>query len=92
MLQVEPRKYSIYREVAVDAITVALDQSLTDEKVRINCCRALLILGGRFSLPGELVNESWILKLAEFNDGCEVNSRNSGENDFPVHDFVDLVC
>lgn len=93
MLQVEPRKYSIYREAAVDAITAALDESVKDESVQEKCCRALLILGGRLSLSGELVTESWILKQAGFNEyGCEVNSLNNEENDLLVHDSIDLVC
>uniref|UniRef100_A0A5B6ZW80 RING-type E3 ubiquitin transferase n=1 Tax=Davidia involucrata TaxID=16924 RepID=A0A5B6ZW80_DAVIN len=70
-LLVEPRKYSIYREEAVDAISVALDGSLSDEKVRANCCRALLTLGGRFSFSGKIMVEDWILKQAGFLDGPE---------------------
>ncbi|KAJ0083723.1 hypothetical protein Patl1_29893 [Pistacia atlantica] len=90
-LLVEPRKYSIYREAAVDAITAALDESVKDESVREKCCRALLILGGRLSLSGELVTEIWILKQAGFNEyGCEVNSLNTEENDLLVHDSIDL--
>ncbi|XP_044507006.1 putative E3 ubiquitin-protein ligase LIN isoform X2 [Mangifera indica] len=79
-LLVEPRKYSIYREAAVDAITMALDGSLTDDSVQEKCFRALLILGGRLSLSGELVTESWILKQAGFNEyGSEVNSLHNEE-------------
>lgn len=93
MLQVEPRKYSIYREAAVDAITMALDGSLTDDSVQEKCFRALLILGGRLSLSGELVTESWILKQAGFNEyGSEVNSLHNEEIYLQVHDFVDLAC
>lgn len=66
MLQVEPRKYSIYREEAVDAITEALNGSLTDEKIQENCCRALLILGGQFSSSGKLLTETWILNQAGY--------------------------
>lgn len=92
MLQVEPRKYSIYREAAVDAISLALDESLTSENVREKCCRALLILGGRLSCSGELVTESWILKQAGFNEYCcEVNSLNNEENDLVINDSIDLV-
>lgn len=92
MMQVEPRKYSIYREAAVDAITVALEESLTDEKIQEKCCRALLILGGRFSFSREVANESWILKPAGFNDRCEGNSLDNDENDLPVDDSTPLVC
>ncbi|KAI9196691.1 hypothetical protein LWI28_026132 [Acer negundo] len=87
---VEPKKFSIYREAAVDAITMALDESLTDEKVREQCCRALIILGGRFSLTGELMTESWILSQAGFDDGCEVNSPKNKENNLLVDDFVTM--
>ncbi|KAK9122655.1 hypothetical protein Sjap_012257 [Stephania japonica] len=62
----EPRKYSIYREEAVDSITAALESSLDDEKIREQCCRALLILGGQFSFSGEVVIESWLLRRAGF--------------------------
>ncbi|KAK1586954.1 hypothetical protein Q3G72_007973 [Acer saccharum] len=87
---VEPKKFSIYREAAVDAITMALDESLTDKKVREQCCRALIILGGRFSFSGELMTESWILSQAGFDDGCEVNSPKNKENNLLVDDFVTL--
>ncbi|KAM7528857.1 hypothetical protein LguiB_032267 [Lonicera macranthoides] len=65
----EPNKHSIYREEAVDALTVAMDISLSDEKVREKCCRAVLILGGRFSSSGKLMTEDWILKQAGFLQG-----------------------
>ncbi|CAK7339196.1 unnamed protein product [Dovyalis caffra] len=74
-LLVEPQKYSIYRKEAVDAIAVALESSLTDEKVREKSCRALIILGGPFSAPRDLQTESWILKKAGFDKNHEVNSR-----------------
>ncbi|KAK9156620.1 hypothetical protein Scep_003194 [Stephania cephalantha] len=67
----EPRKYSIYREEAVDSITVALECSLNDEKIREQCCGALLILGGQFSFSGEVVIEGWLLRQAGFCDAGE---------------------
>ncbi|KAI3982332.1 hypothetical protein MKX01_037865 [Papaver californicum] len=67
-LLVAPQKHSIYREEAVDSITVALKSSLTNEKIRNKCCKALLILGGKFSLSGELLTESWCLRQAGFYD------------------------
>ncbi|XVE78804.1 hypothetical protein DITRI_Ditri14bG0007400 [Diplodiscus trichospermus] len=73
-LLVDPRKYGLYRQDAVDVITESLYSSLNDEEVREKCCRALLILGGRFSSSGKLLAEGWILKLAGFEDGQEVNS------------------
>lgn len=65
-LLVEPRKYSIYREEAVDAISLALDLSLNDENVQERCCKALLVFGGHFSFPQTLSPEHWILK----QEGC----------------------
>ncbi|XP_038999024.1 putative E3 ubiquitin-protein ligase LIN-1 [Hibiscus syriacus] len=73
-LLVDPKKYGLYRNQAVDAITEALDSSLIDEEVREKCCRALLILGGRFSLSGKLLTEDCILKVAGFKDDHEANS------------------
>ncbi|KAA8549603.1 hypothetical protein F0562_001379 [Nyssa sinensis] len=72
-LLVEPQKYSIYREEAVDAISVALDGSLSDEKVRANCCRALLNLAGRFSFSGKIMAGDWLLKQAGFLDDSEAD-------------------
>ncbi|XP_048235419.1 putative E3 ubiquitin-protein ligase LIN-1 [Ricinus communis] len=71
---VEHHKFSIYREEAVDAIVMALESSLTDEKVCEKTCRALLALGGRFSASGKSLTESWVLKQAGFNKIYELNS------------------
>lgn len=65
-LLAEPRKYSIYREEAVDAISLALDLSLNDENVQESCCKALLIFGGHFSFSQMVSPEDWILK----QEGC----------------------
>lgn len=73
-LMAEPRKYSIYREEAVDAIIASLECSLTDEKVRDQSCRALFILGGQFTYSGEICSESWLLKHAGFYDGSEAHT------------------
>ncbi|XP_027349005.1 putative E3 ubiquitin-protein ligase LIN [Abrus precatorius] len=67
-LLVEPQKFSVYREVAVNAIAVALDASLNDEKVREKCCRALLILSGHFSSTGKIPTKVSILKQAGYNN------------------------
>ncbi|ONH99153.1 hypothetical protein PRUPE_6G014500 [Prunus persica] len=74
LVEVEPQKYGMHREEAVDAITEALDCSLTDANVRENCCKALLILRRYFSFSGKLLSRSWILKPADFSGSCEVNS------------------
>ncbi|KAG7023876.1 putative E3 ubiquitin-protein ligase LIN-2, partial [Cucurbita argyrosperma subsp. argyrosperma] len=50
-LVVESLQHNMYMEEAVDAIIKALDDSLTNEKIRESCCRAILTLGGHFSLP-----------------------------------------
>lgn len=68
-LQVEPQKYSVYREEAVDAITMALESSFCNETVREQCNRVLLVLGGNFSSAGKIMTEDWILKQAGFLHG-----------------------
>ncbi|KAH1156792.1 hypothetical protein GYH30_051543 [Glycine max] len=72
-LLVEPQKFSIYREVAVNAIAEALDASLNDEKGREKCCRALVILCSHFSSTGKIPTKTSILKQAGYNnDSLEV--------------------
>ncbi|CAI0440622.1 unnamed protein product [Linum tenue] len=69
-LLVAPQNYySIYREEAVDAIAVALEGSLIDDKVRESTCKALLMLGGRFSAAGGQSSfiKNWVLKQAGHN-------------------------
>ncbi|KAF9597997.1 hypothetical protein IFM89_023512 [Coptis chinensis] len=90
-LLVEQRKYSIYREEAVDSIAVALECSLTDEKVRVLCCRALLILGGHISFSGELVTENWLLRHAGFYDGCNINYVEKVEENFQIDETILLT-
>ncbi|XP_022732098.1 putative E3 ubiquitin-protein ligase LIN-1 isoform X2 [Durio zibethinus] len=87
MQQADPPNYGLYREEAVDVITAALDSCLLDEEVRENCCRALFILGGRFTVSGKLLTEGWILKLAGFNDDREVNFIEKDE-DLEVDDTI----
>ncbi|GJW42862.1 zinc finger, RING/FYVE/PHD-type, armadillo-type fold protein [Tanacetum coccineum] len=77
--------YNTYREQAVDTITLALDSSLLDEKVRISCCRALLILGGRISFSGKAMTEDWILKKAGFLDGPELEVH---KDEVPMKDNI----
>ncbi|KAK1327158.1 hypothetical protein QJS10_CPA01g00224 [Acorus calamus] len=66
----ERRRHSIYREEAVDAIAVALEFSLTDEKVLVTSCRALLMLGGYFSFSGDITTMNWMLNHAGYCDNC----------------------
>lgn len=89
-LLVEPQKYSIYREEAVDAIVVALEGSLTDENVREKCCRALLILTGHFSFSGDVPTEKWILKPAGPMDSHDLSSCNNEENGLLVDGTISL--
>lgn len=86
MLQVEPWKCSIYKAEAVDAITVALDGSLSNKKIQAKCCRSLLILGGRFSSSGKIMTEDWILKQTGFLDGPDPISLEYEEDDVEVVD------
>lgn len=90
-LQVETQKYSIYKEEAIDAITVALEDSVVDEKVREKCSRALLVLGGRFSFSGKLLTENWILKISGFENICEVNSLDGEYENLVIDDTVSSV-
>ena len=90
VLQIEPRKYSIYREEAVDAIVVALEASLTDENVREKCCRALLILAGHFSFSGDVSIVKRILKPAGPLDSHHLSSIDN-ENGLLVDGSISLV-
>ncbi|XP_015962903.1 putative E3 ubiquitin-protein ligase LIN [Arachis duranensis] len=69
-LLVEPQKFSIYREVAVNVITAALDASLNDEKARAECCRALLVLCGHFSSNGRILTKTRTFEEAD----CNINT------------------
>lgn len=92
MLQAEPRKYSIYREEAVDAIIIALECSATNEKVREQSCRSLYILGGHFSYSGDTLTAAWLLKEAGFCDGSEANSFNNDDEEMPtVHSVYQCI-
>ncbi|XP_009626388.1 putative E3 ubiquitin-protein ligase LIN-1 isoform X2 [Nicotiana tomentosiformis] len=71
---------NIYRDGAVDAITMALESSLSDERSREICCKALLILGGHFSFSGKIMTEDWILKQAGFLEGFDVEYPDEEEN------------
>lgn len=84
-LMVDQQKYSIFREQAVDTITSALDTSFSNEKVRVACCRALLILGGHISLSGKVMTEDWNLKKAGFLDGPELEDQ---EDEVTVKDNI----
>ncbi|KAI4334674.1 hypothetical protein L6164_013391 [Bauhinia variegata] len=80
---VELEKYSIYREQAVNAIAMALDASLHDEKVQEKCCRALSILGGLFCSTGKILTMSSILKQAGYNND-KSEGKPSGDEEEPL--------
>ena len=73
-MQVEPTRYSVYREEAVDSIILALDLCLSDTKFIPDSRRALLMLGGHFSFSGEVLLETWLLKQAGFCDDSGIES------------------
>lgn len=73
MLQVEPCGYSIYREEALDGIMLALNCCSFDQRVIPNSRRALLMLGGYFSLSGEILTEAWLLQKTGYSDVGFVN-------------------
>ncbi|KAI3449899.1 hypothetical protein Pfo_006564 [Paulownia fortunei] len=82
---------NIYRQEAVDAFTIALERSLSDEKVQKKCSRALLVLGGFFSSSGKLMTEDWILKLAGFLNGPDWDVADNEANDIAVDATVTKV-
>lgn len=90
--QSERHTNNIYRQEAVDALTVALRRSLSDEKVQKKCSRALVILGGSFSSSGKLMTEDWILKLAGFLNGPDWDIADNESNDIAVDGTVTTVC
>ncbi|KAK4371706.1 hypothetical protein RND71_007090 [Anisodus tanguticus] len=77
-----------YRDDAVDAMSVALESSLSDERSKEICCKALLILGGHFSFSGKIMTEDWILKQAGFLEGFGVEYLDVEENNVPVDETV----
>ena len=87
-LRVELRKCGIYREEAVDAISGASEEGLTDKAAREMSSRALLILGGRFFAYGEPLTEGWILKQAGFYKNTESNVK----EDLVLDNCVLQVC
>ncbi|XP_031407386.1 putative E3 ubiquitin-protein ligase LIN-1 isoform X2 [Punica granatum] len=64
-LLVEPRKMSIYREEAVDALIEAL-QKKDFPNSQIMAIKALLHLSGRLTASGNHCTEAWLLKVAGF--------------------------
>ncbi|KAJ8574137.1 hypothetical protein K7X08_025942 [Anisodus acutangulus] len=73
-----------YRDDVVDAMSVALESSLSDERSREIRCKALLILGGHFLFSGKIMTEDWILKQAGFLEGFRVEYLDEKEYNVPV--------
>ncbi|KAK6290419.1 hypothetical protein POUND7_001960 [Theobroma cacao] len=65
-LLVEPRKMSIYREEAIEALIEALHRKDFPNQQMI-VLDALLSLSGRFTSAGESYIEVWLLKMAGFD-------------------------
>lgn len=65
-LLVEPRKMSIFREEAVEALIEALRKKDFPSS-QVMALDALLSLSGRFSTTGISLTESWLLKTAGFD-------------------------
>ncbi|XP_059278448.1 uncharacterized protein LOC132032759 isoform X2 [Lycium ferocissimum] len=80
-----------YRDDAVDAMTMALESSLSDERSREICCKALLILGGHFSFSGKIMTEDWILTQAGFLEGCGAEYPDEKENNVLVDATVMMM-
>ncbi|XP_031283198.1 putative E3 ubiquitin-protein ligase LIN-1 [Pistacia vera] len=65
-LLVEPRKMSIYREEAVEALIEALRRKDFPNS-QMMALDALLSLSGRFTSSGRSYTEAWLLKIAGFD-------------------------
>ncbi|KAK6164245.1 hypothetical protein DH2020_001109 [Rehmannia glutinosa] len=87
----ETHTSNVYRQEAVDALTIALERSLSDEEVEKKCSRALLILGGFISSSGKLMTEDWILKLAGFLKGPDWDTAENEANDITVDTTLTTV-
>lgn len=66
-LLLQPRRYSVYREEALESIVAALHCE-TNAKAQVQSAEALLILGGRFSYLGRNLLEAFLLKKAGLED------------------------
>ncbi|KAI4346167.1 hypothetical protein L6164_013240 [Bauhinia variegata] len=65
-LLVEPRKMSIYREEAVEALIEALWQK-DFSNIQMKALDALLFLTGHLTSSGKSCTEAWLLKIAGFD-------------------------
>lgn len=92
MWQLGGSKKSVYKEAAMDAITLALNCCLFDKKVIPNTQRALLMLGGHFSKFGEILIESWLLEKGGFLDGTNNTSSYHDDDDDEVDENLSVCC
>ncbi|KAI0513702.1 hypothetical protein KFK09_009732 [Dendrobium nobile] len=67
-LMEDSQVYSVFRREAVKCVITTLECCLSNKKFIANCRTALLILGGIFSVSGEILTEIWLLKQAGLND------------------------
>lgn len=70
MLQEDPFKGSLYRAEAIEAFVAALNCQTCNDRVQQQSARALLLLGGHFSLSGESLMEKSLLQKAGFQEIC----------------------
>ncbi|XP_020240577.1 putative E3 ubiquitin-protein ligase LIN isoform X2 [Cajanus cajan] len=69
-LMEDPFKGSLYRAEAIEAFVAALNCQTCNDRVQQQSARALLLLGGHFSLSGESLMEKSLLQKAGFQEIC----------------------
>lgn len=82
--QVEPRKMSIYREEAIDAIIEALKRK-DFPLCQIIALETLSSLSGRLSPLGDPMTEAWLLKIAGVN---HLHNKVVKEDEVQVRDYA----
>lgn len=59
----EPRRHSLYREEAVEALVTSLS-SEENSSAQLEAAKVFVSLGGRFSYSGQSLVEAWLLETA----------------------------
>ncbi|XP_027355012.1 putative E3 ubiquitin-protein ligase LIN-1 isoform X2 [Abrus precatorius] len=85
-LMEDPVKGSLYRTEAIEALVVALNCQICNDRVQKQSARALLLLGGHFSYSGESLMEKSLLQKAGFQEICLEDSFTC--KDIVVYDFI----
>ncbi|BFI30157.1 hypothetical protein MPTK2_3g09570 [Marchantia polymorpha subsp. ruderalis] len=75
----EPRKQSVYREEALEALVAALNCE-ENSKVQLEAAKALASLSGRFSNTGKPMTEASLLKFAGVNEDAHSKSTENGHS------------